>query len=466
MGYGMTTPAPAPRNKPDEGGFILIEVLVSALILAIVAGAVLSLITATTHSAASERNHSQAYALAQEDQARLRTMRISNLIALNEPPQNKTINGTRFTVESNALFVNNSTGSPSCTKQNATADYVEISSTVTSPTLLQPVVIQGVVSPSNGSLDPGHGTITFQATNAAGTPLSGVKITSTSGPRPISGMTDENGCAIFADLPAGNYKVTTSAGTLISPEGNTTQTKTVGVEASSTNQVTIHFDKAAAIKPSFVYLEPKTNKLTPAPVDAMVLYDAEFENGAIFEGTPGSEPRTTTLEDSTVYPFKTPYSVYAGSCEQYNNPDPAEKGINKPAIAIVEAKGGGTYTPTIQVPALNLGVTYNSSNVLGAKVVLTDAQCTYNSRSIKRIFYTNVSGHIAQTAATTSPSYNATEANTEAVGLPFGTYNICVSAKLSGNEWKKYEGSVKLESLTTAASKQIALSSNSKSECS
>ena len=42
----------ARKMPPGEDGFILIEVLVSAVILAIVAGAVLTLITATTRSAA------------------------------------------------------------------------------------------------------------------------------------------------------------------------------------------------------------------------------------------------------------------------------------------------------------------------------------------------------------------------------------------------------------------------------
>ena len=59
---------------PGEDGFILIEVLVSAVILAIVAGAVLTLITAATRSAASTRNHSTAYGLAQEDQARMQEL--------------------------------------------------------------------------------------------------------------------------------------------------------------------------------------------------------------------------------------------------------------------------------------------------------------------------------------------------------------------------------------------------------
>src|SRR4051794_3631857 len=160
MANEMPTRARQRLAQADSGedGFVIIEVLVSALILAMVAGAVLALITATTHSAASERNHSVAYGLAQEDQARLRTMRLSSLNQVF-PPRTVEVGGTKFEVRSVGRFVNNSSGTRSCSSGEASADYVEISSTVSSATLLNPVSIRSVVAPSNGSLDPSHGTL-------------------------------------------------------------------------------------------------------------------------------------------------------------------------------------------------------------------------------------------------------------------------------------------------------------------
>jgi len=106
----MTPPGRKPLHGED--GFALIEVLVSALILAIVAAGVLSLLAATTRSAAAERNHSQAYALAQEDQARLRSVRLSSLNRLKQTNA-YTLGGTKFTVESSGVFVNNTKGQTS-----------------------------------------------------------------------------------------------------------------------------------------------------------------------------------------------------------------------------------------------------------------------------------------------------------------------------------------------------------------
>lgn len=453
---------PSRARKPPSGedGFIIIEVLVSAVILAIVAGAVLTLISATTRSAASTRTRSTAYGLAQEDQARLRSLRISTLNGLDEENP-KSISGTTYTVESTGTFVNNSTGTVSCTESNASADYVQITSTVTSPTLPNPVTLQSSISPSSGSLDPSHGTISFQVNNALGTGVSGVSI-SGSGTGNFNGATESSGCAVFADLPAGNYNVTATANGLITPEGSTTWEKEqVGAPASSTQQVSLRFDTPGKIKANFVYKEPTKTELQPAPVDSMELYNSENEAKTLTYGTPNPTTRSSAIEDKTVFPFKTKYAVYAGSCTT-SNPDPESKNINAAAIGSVAVTGGGIATPTIQVPALNLTVTYNSAVVKGAKVIVTDANCKYNGSNVKREYTTNKVGHIVNSGTPTE-----LESTTEAVGLPFGTYTVCASASVkNGTTTETRRGSVTgvaVNNLTTAVSKSVAFTE--KGEC-
>ncbi|MBS1863839.1 MAG: hypothetical protein JSS68_19250 [Actinobacteria bacterium] len=450
------------RKAPSgEDGFIIIEVLVSALILAIVAGAVLTLITATTRSAASERSHATAYGLAQEDQAQLRTLRISSLNHLKKTRE-ETIGGTTFTIESTGLFVNAKTGTASCTEQNSSADYVEITSTVSSPTLLHPVSLQSIVAPSSGSLDPTHGTLSFLITNARGEGVSGVSVTG-SGASNFSGSSEASGCAIFADLPSGNYKVTATGNGLITPEASSTYVKEqVGAPSGGTQQVVIHFDKAGTIAPSFVYKDPTTGNLLPAPVDSMELFDSENEAKTITFGTPMTVPRAAKLEDKIAYPFKTAYAVYAGSCTS-NNPDPESKKINEAAIGSAAVTPGGISSPTIQLPALNLVVKNSSgSPVEGATVFVTDTSCKYNSSSVKREYTTNETGHIVN-------SSSELKTRTEAVGLPFGTYNICALwLKKNGTltETRKAEAnSVAVNNLTTAVSKSLTFPSGTTTTC-
>ncbi len=87
--------APAHSSLPAEGGFALIEVVVSALIAVMVTGAVISLLNSTGRASAEERHRSQAFSVAQEDQARLRATRITDLnVAMK--PRTVTLNGTPY----------------------------------------------------------------------------------------------------------------------------------------------------------------------------------------------------------------------------------------------------------------------------------------------------------------------------------------------------------------------------------
>jgi Tfp pilus assembly protein PilV len=452
----MTPPAPLPSPRADESGFIIIEVLVSALILAIVAGAVLALITATTHSAAAGRSHSTAYALAQEDLAQMRTLQLTKLNGYKEVETGVNVGGNEYTIESRGVFINNQTGTYSCTEANGSADYAQITSTVSSPTLLTPVTLQSIVSPTSGSLDPTHGAIDIQVNNALEQGVSGVLITGT-GPTSLSGITDVNGCANFADIPYGNYKMVATGKGLITPEGTETWSQTVAAPAKATQQVPIHFDKPGNLEASFEYLEPKTNTLVPAQIDSMEVYQSSNGQKTITVGTPQSTPRVSSLSKEKLYPFTTKYAVYAGSCTT-NNPDPEGKNINQAAIGTIQVKGGTTAAsePAIQVPALNLGVTYENKAVKGATVILTDNNCKYNGSNVRREYTTDKAGHIFNGGTPAE-----LEAETLAVGVPFGTYTICASAKINSTEYRKAElsgsSSVTVNNLATAVAKNMAL---------
>ena len=73
-----------------------------------------------------ERQHAEAYALAQEDQARLRSMRLSALNNLNEP-ESVTVGGDEFTVESPGRLRQQHERQPSsCSSGETSADYVRL----------------------------------------------------------------------------------------------------------------------------------------------------------------------------------------------------------------------------------------------------------------------------------------------------------------------------------------------------
>jgi type II secretory pathway pseudopilin PulG len=442
-------PTPTPKGPPREEGFIIIEVLVSAIILALVAGAVLTLITATTRSAANQRSRAVAYDLAQQDQARMRTLRLPVLNGYVETTYPK-VDGTQYTVESHGDYLDNPSGTLTCSS-GGSPDYIQLTSTVSNPSVLRtPVVVRSIVSPSDGSIEGGtRGMIVVKVTNAAGKPVGGVEALLSNGKVT---RTESEGCATFAELPVSppNYSLIMKGNGLITPEGET-ETTTPTIAVASTPPVTVpgRWDWPGKLEAEFVYTEPGTGELRPAPVDSM--WVSNTGSGTFPPrpyGTPGGT-RSAKLLASPLYPFPSKYSVYAGSCES-NNPDPKSEGVNKTAIGTVEISPQSVVRPRIYVPALELTVEDTTGHpVANAAVTLTDANaaCKFGSNPAKRVYKTNLGGHLS------SSGTGATEA-----GVPYGSYNVCASALISGKTWSVTTSSpVEVKNLITGTALKLKL---------
>jgi type II secretory pathway pseudopilin PulG len=432
----------ARKNPSDEDGFIIIEVLVSALILAIVAGAVLTLIVATTRGAAVQRDRAVANDVAQADQARLRNQPIYE-IAGNQPEDHEyTRGGMVFNVHSEREYVNNKAGAVSCTGGSNTPDYVKLTSTVSSATTDHPVVMQSVVSPSTGSLNTAYGTLQVPTKNAAGGPVGGVSV-SANGRTATSGS---EGCVNFVSMPSGSSEVLYNGHGLINESGEEKPTQSVSVAGGKIpSQPTTPFkwDYPATIEAKFTYLEPGTGKEWPAPVDSMYFVNAISGQPGRWTGTPGGVTRSSTQIAGNVFPFKSSeYVAFAGSCASNN---PGTSSTNKVGLFSGELVPKGKATPTIRVPALEVTVTTKSGKegkegtvqiVSGAKVTLTDRNCKFNGINVKRTYTTTMAGHLSNEAAV-KQEVATKELPTKVLapvesGVPFGTYEICASATING----------------------------------
>lgn len=427
----MTPPGRKPLHGED--GFALIEVLVSALVLAIVAGAVLSLLQATTRSAAAERQHAQAFSLAQEDQARLRSLRLSTLNRLSQ--ENKyTLGGTVFTVQSGGVFINNSTRQPSsCTSGQTAADYVRITSTV-SWTGHPSIVLQSIVSPSNGSLDPKRGTLLVTAKRVGNIALAGLGLKGT-GPGTFSGTTDSTGCANFTDLPAGNYEVTASGTNLVGTDGKPPHAVEAGVSEGTTSTLPLQYDYGASIPVEFEYKVGSTSEYKPARLDSVYMQNTSG-SGAYWSPT---KARELSFTASPIYPFPNGDSVWAGNCAG-NNPE------NSTGIATYSFKSGEVATQPLhlKVPVLELTVKNGSANIGGATITITDETC---SESVERKYVSETNGH-QSSSSTGAPEY----------GLPYGKYKICATAFYSGSYHRLRETGVSVKSFTSTVVKTMNLS--------
>lgn len=429
---------PGRRTPPAEEGFALIEVLVSALVLAIVAAGVLALLQATTRSAAAERSHAEAYAIAQEDQARLRSLRLSALNRLEET-RTVTVDGNQFTVKSQGVFVNNTKRQPaSCTTGETSADYVQITTTTSWPEGHQPVVMQSIISPSNGSLDPNHGTLLVTTKNAAGNPLAGVGL-SGSGPGNFSGTTDSTGCANFSDLPAGTYEVTASGAGLVGKDGLSPHAEPGGVIAGSSAPLVLQYDYGATMQVEFEYRVGSGSTYSPATIDSVF-----FSNllGSAAYWTP-TKARELSIKATPIYPFPAADSIWAGSCKG-NNPGTGA------AMGTYTFQPGEVVTAPLKlkVPAFEITVKKEGLPLKGATITITDENCNDSSGQPLTRSYTSETNGRQSNSSIGQPEY----------GLPFGTYKICASASYSGTLHRLRETGVSVQSLTSTTSRTLSLS--------
>jgi Tfp pilus assembly protein PilV len=442
-----------------EAGFMLIEVLMSAVVLLIVSAGIFGLMQATAHSSTEDRHRSEAYSVAQEDQARLRSKRLPALNALNEF-RTVTLNGNKFSIHSTGTFVNDLTGTTSCSAAETTADYVKISSEVTWPRMqgAKPAMLQSIVAPSKSlSLDPESGTLTITARNAQGTALPGVKLVG-SGPAPFNSETNELGCALFS-LPKGTYTMVPSGINLIDKDGLPPAAMPVSAIAEKTNSYTIEYDHPGTIPVTFETLSE--GKLVPAKADSIFVYHSLMSTARVFTTT--ASVRESAVTATPLYPFPSPYTIYAGSCTA-NNPNAEGKGVA--GVANVSVLSGETKllgSVKVQIPALNLTVKNGATPIKGAKVTITDKICLDSSgKKIKRTYTTNAKGNQTATPATAPEAIEP--------GLPWGEYEICASAELTKGSFRRKSltgsSSVKVQNLTTPATPSIDLSTGTTSgEC-
>jgi Tfp pilus assembly protein PilV len=423
---------PARTLPQQDGGFALIEVLISALVAVVVAGAVMSLLQSSARSAADSRQRAQAYGVAQEDQARMRSMRVPSLHKYSQT-RTVTVGGVPYTVESSAKYINDTSGSdPSCGSGNTTVDYVRITSRVTWPRARAGEIptIQGLIAPPSGTLNAKAGTLVIQAANAAGTPTAGIGV-SGSGAGTFSGTTSSAGCVIFLEQASGNYSMNiTGVGSgLVDQDGLPPAARQVKVSPEVTNTVNLLYDRPGKVPIKFT-TRGYAGAVVTAYTDAFIAFNTGMTTAKLFGTIEGTEFSEKTAEP--LFPFTSATSFYAGTCTA-NNPQTGSAIVNT-----VVPNGATSAAKTIQLPPLYLNVTRNTSRYNGAEVVISDNYCETAGREVRRKYATQ----------TTSGS----DGRLADPGLPWSQYTVCVSLPITTSgttrTYREIINEVKVESTT------------------
>jgi Tfp pilus assembly protein PilV len=421
------------RSLASERGDTLIEVLISAVLIAGIVVATLTGLDSTNKATSLQRARSQADALAQQDEDRLRSIPITELKKLEETAFTQTIEegGTKYKVTSSAKYIVDNAATTNCATTAPSAEYIQTISSVTWNSIGtgKPVVETGIVSP------PPDTSLIVQVTGPSDVAEPGVEANIT-GPSTASALTSTNGCAILAVSP-GEYEINVhqtgyvDQNWITESKNDSFYPSKVYLPAVTTTKEPYIFAKGARVNPlSFKYLNPTTGKEEPTKA-----LNARMENT---EMTPTfrllrPESSTTPVETITqsekiVYPFTAPYTVYAGSCL-------ANKPPEKERVSITFAPGGEA-TPKLLLPSLIVDVWQNSK-----KEWEKEAAPKKLITSKPEIFLYDTDEGCESKRQTPETIEKQTEKGgaLKYPGQPWGTYTVCVNVPYKNTKTGKTE---------------------------
>jgi prepilin-type N-terminal cleavage/methylation domain-containing protein len=448
----------AMRHPRSDSGFALIEVIVSAAVLALVSLAVLAGIDGASASSAREKARAVAMSLAEADQERMRQLPVTDLADVADTPPyqltdpagpTRTIDGVTYTITSTAQWVRDDTGgSVSCTSDGHAADYFHITSTVTSSiagSRIRAAKIDSVTAP-NVAYGSTHGTLAVKITSPDGTGVQNVAVTVSGGTAPPGPQsTNALGCAVFEQVNATtsgtDYTVTLNTPGYVDHFGVQTVTRTTKVTAGKLQLLTIPY--APRPVPSmtanvYTYAPGSTVASPGAQVPSKAFQVSAVNSGdpAVLRNWPATTPASEAFSPSTaaqdLFPFPGAYTFFAGNCH-YNDPtDQANyQNLNTdpPNIGLLTGQQQLANAASVSVtqPPLNIQVVANKSAVAptAAMTVYAIPQAPTTDSCVQpRIPLTTVDVDSTATGykwmvARSGPT------NLDA-GVPYGKYAICL----------------------------------------
>ncbi len=382
------------------------EVMVGALVLGITSLAVLSGLDGAQDSGARNKARSEYSALAQQDIERLRSKPITALSNYDEA-RTVRVGTVDYTVTSKTEWVRDASGVVSCTDDNTQAEYMKVSSTVTSAndTQAEPTKETTLLTPAPGAFSATSGTGAVLLTDRDGDPIPGVTVTLT-GPGSFSETTNELGCAIFGYIPAGGYTAQPSAGVTWASDAPATAPVTVNPGRTTLSQIEI--DSPASLRAHF-----ETPSGAATQWSRLTVGHAKLPAGRKIFPSATATALQSSIDAINLFPHNDAYGVYAGSCLR-NSPAYWRSNYFQPGGNGYIELDPGDSLKSVNVTVPTLTVNFSKRNLSGSRY---------------RVQIKQVDG----TGCTENQVYDLTggavPSDTNEVltfPLPFGRYKVCI----------------------------------------
>lgn len=444
---------------------MLLEVLVSAVLVALIAVGTYTGLVSAGRATARERGSAQGLVIAQQDEERLRGLNITQLVQLGEKTYSvaenglcvkensggwyyysgatewksgceaiKGFEGTKYTgavytITSEAIYVS---AKETATCESGEADYIRTTSTVTWTSIgsHEPVKQSSLVN------EPSTAMLMVKVKNRNNEPVSGATVEAfdptSSATATVTETTPSSGCVVFGALEEGEVKLLASKGEWVTHNGKAAPEKITSVKKGSLAEAEFTLEAPGTIEAKF-FNKPQTTTQYVTGF-TFVAFQSEAASAAPFfvGGAANSPSSTATL--SQLFPFALPvnqpdkYTAYAGDCEA-NNPATVT-GNTVPAPTVQVEPSPLISHAEVEEPEVKTTVYEGTSTKAGNKL---------NSTSAK-IINSECKGKTAQTTVPYEHEDPIVSGSLEYPYLPYAkTYELCVVGKVESTyyEYKK-----------------------------
>jgi len=373
-----------------EDGFLLVEVMVSAMLVAMIVVATFNGLDVATRLSTDQRRHDQAAILAAQSQEQLRSEPASALNALVGSPHSYTreVGKTKYTVTQEAKNIGSGGKTTGCSiseKSANTGTNFQITSKVSWAQQVKakrPEVKEtGVVTPPTGS------AIEVDVSNGRNEGVPNVTAKATFIPvesgsyNTVEGTTGSAGCVVLTGIQATKATVEIVEKTgYVTPSGALkVPNKELSIAPNITTHYPVQYAQAGRIEARFTYKEETTWEGKEVVGDTFIAAQngglgvkPEYEPGATFfkyaatgeenylpyaakaleSATPSQtpylyKPKASTAASSKyplgdLFPFKNAWEVYAGDCAANNTGLEAQA---KPGPVVKEGEASTVNVP-------------------------------------------------------------------------------------------------------------------------
>jgi type II secretory pathway pseudopilin PulG len=393
----------ARRRFRAQSGFALIEVVVSAALLLVVAGGVLAGIEGPANISTKNEQRSQATDLAQQDQERMRSMSFNSLLGYSATTP-ITVGKLTYSRASSAVWIRDNNDPDSCNTQagSTTGDYLKISSLVTPPPGVgKPVRLDSLMA-APPSASTTKGTLAVLVTDQANQPVVNLPV-SIAGSVNMTVPTNSIGCAVFGLVDQGNYTVSFSRTGWVDPADVNAVSFSTSVTANSTTIANHQYAQSGRIN---VSVDTKVGAAAPiaSPAKGVMVANSGIPAGWLMFPAPATPAQGSSSFVLDVFPFPSGYGVWAGTC---TSGDPTKYGLSP----VTASPGpGGAVNVTVRQPSITVTAATGVPS-LG----------TYPSQPNEHFVFTSIDTGCGEKRSQTA----GTGGVVPWPGMPYGNYKVC-----------------------------------------